>query len=308
LPSVEKVDAMSAAIDDDRAGFTRPDVLVERFEEPAPCLVPDPDDSDHEPGDAADRDECQAQSSASDEAALCRSTLPVAQALARYVHAHIGSGVPLDALHSAARVGLFHAARRYDPARGIAFAAFAAPHILGALLDELRSECVLQRPRTERPLEVWALCRACGGAARQEGFVDEESIAWMGAWRAISGVRALSSSLTASDLVNADGERADEGLERAERLSAVRSAMSGIHPRGRALIESVILEEHSLRTAGAAVGLSKSRASRVLADALAAVRKALKRADIGASFGGQPLRVRRSSSRPSRPSRRKGAR
>jgi RNA polymerase sigma factor for flagellar operon FliA len=49
------------------------------------------------------------------------------------------SHVSRDDLHAAALLGLVHAARSYDAARGVPFELFAARRVEGAVLDELRS-------------------------------------------------------------------------------------------------------------------------------------------------------------------------
>lgn len=59
-----------------------------------------------------------------------------------------GWGEPHDDLVQAGRLGLLHAARRYDAARGVPFAAYAVPMVLGEIRHHLRDRSgVLRRPR-----------------------------------------------------------------------------------------------------------------------------------------------------------------
>jgi RNA polymerase sigma factor FliA len=234
-------------------------------------------DDDAERNEDPAGEELPPQPGANDENELCRHHLPLADALARNVHTHIGSALSLDVLSSAARLGLFGAARRYDPARRIAFANFAKPRILGAMFDELRGEHLMKRSSSDRALELKALLNACGRATRPEELFEEESLAWLGAWRAIAGVRTLAveGAASLSDVVRADAEGADEALERAERLFAVRTAMAALHARKRTLVERVFFEGETLGDAAASIGRSTSWGSRLLAEALMEIKRTL---------------------------------
>src|SRR5258708_36436402 len=60
--------------------------------------------------------------------------------------ARIPSHVSRDDLLSAGMAGLAHAARHYDPQRGVPFDRYAATRIRGAVLDELRGFDWASRP------------------------------------------------------------------------------------------------------------------------------------------------------------------
>lgn len=49
-----------------------------------------------------------------------------------------GCGEPVEDLVQAGRIGLLHAARRYDAARGVPFPAYAVPTVLGEMRHHLR--------------------------------------------------------------------------------------------------------------------------------------------------------------------------
>ena len=62
-----------------------------------------------------------------------------------------GWGEPHDDLVQAGRLGLIHAARRYDATRGVPFPAYAVPMVLGAIRHHLRDHgAVLRGPRDGR--------------------------------------------------------------------------------------------------------------------------------------------------------------
>jgi RNA polymerase sigma-B factor len=76
-----------------------------------------------------------------------RAHLPLAVALARRYGSETEGA---DDLAQVAAVGLVKAARRFDPARGAPFAAFAVPTILGELRHHLRDRgWPVRMPRTE---------------------------------------------------------------------------------------------------------------------------------------------------------------
>src|SRR5262249_57950854 len=104
---------------------------------------------------------------AADPAAdLVRRHLPLAGGPARR---YAGRGEGLDDLVQVASLGLVAAARRYDPARGVPFAAYAVPTIDGELRRYLRDRCSSVRvPRREQERAA-ALRRAATDAAQRLG-------------------------------------------------------------------------------------------------------------------------------------------
>lgn len=70
-----------------------------------------------------------------DTDALVIEHLPLVDRCARRFR---GYGEPHDDLVQAGRIGLIHAARRYDAARGVPFAAYAAQTVLGEMRHHLR--------------------------------------------------------------------------------------------------------------------------------------------------------------------------
>lgn len=70
-----------------------------------------------------------------DTDALVLEHLPLVDRCARRFR---GWGEPMDDLVQAGRIGLLHAARRYDAARGVPFAAYAVPTVIGEMRHHLR--------------------------------------------------------------------------------------------------------------------------------------------------------------------------
>jgi RNA polymerase sigma factor for flagellar operon FliA len=75
----------------------------------------------------------------SDQNALIVEYYPLARAIACRIHHRLPQGVDVDDLMSAAVGGLIEAVERFDPARSVAFRAYAKHRIQGAVMDSLRS-------------------------------------------------------------------------------------------------------------------------------------------------------------------------
>src|SRR5437762_7679918 len=79
---------------------------------------------------------------------LVERPLPLVRSLARR---YAGAGEPFDELVQVGSVGLVAAARRFDPARGVPFAAYAAPTVEGELRRHLRDRVsTIRVPRREQ--------------------------------------------------------------------------------------------------------------------------------------------------------------
>lgn len=72
-------------------------------------------------------------------ARLVESHMNLARKLAWHMHGRIGRRVEIDDLLQVAYMGLIDAAGRYVPQPGVAFSAYAAIRIRGALVDHLRN-------------------------------------------------------------------------------------------------------------------------------------------------------------------------
>jgi len=103
--------------------------------------------------------------------------------LVKYAAARIAGRLPahfrLDDLYSAGLVGFLGAVEDYDPERNVEFAAYAAPRIRGAILDDLRRlDCVPRRVRRLSREATRALATLTNRLGRQP--TDEEIAAEMG--------------------------------------------------------------------------------------------------------------------------------
>ncbi|MBX3183345.1 MAG: sigma-70 family RNA polymerase sigma factor [Polyangiaceae bacterium] len=199
----------------------------------------------------------------------------------------IGRQVPraaLDELMSFAREGLFNAARRYEPERGVPFRAYARYRIQGAIYDGLRQVAHL-------PRSVHARLRAEEAAANfSEGALEDLHAAPRAKPAEAEG--ALQSHLASMATAIAAGvisqttssgppeaiERApsaEEQLERAQLLALLREALVELPEQQRALVERHYFGGERFDHIAEELGLSKSWASRLHTRAITTLTKRL---------------------------------
>jgi RNA polymerase sigma factor for flagellar operon FliA len=193
--------------------------------------------------------------------------------------------IELDELIALGNAGLAEAASRFDPSRGASFATFAWYRVQGAIIDGLRKSSNL-------PRRVWSQLVALRAASeylehraeREVGAVQRGAQPAHGAdalaamKTALAAIRTMYvTSLQALQEQGFDvsdpetavpGERLDTG-----RLSAkLRAALAALPEKERALVTKHYWEGKNLLEAGAELGISKSWASRLHAQAVERLR------------------------------------
>lgn len=205
----------------------------------------------------------------------------------RLVWPRVKGHVERDDLVALGDLGLVEASTRYDPEGGASFATFAWYRVQGAILDGLRRGSTL-------PRRVWAqLCalRAAGeyleARARQESaaraagaVVAEDTEAKLREVKdAMAAVQAMYVAavvpLDAAVEVADPAELPGAGLDRAAWASRIREALADLPERERALVTKHYFEGKNLLEAGEELGISKSWASRIHAQAVDRLRKRL---------------------------------
>ncbi len=193
--------------------------------------------------------------------------------------------IELDELIGLANAGLAEAAQRYDPARGASFATFAWYRVQGSIVDGLRKSSHL-------PRRTWAklvALRAASDYLEQRGERDAGA-AQQGA-RPVEGAEALAqvrSSLSAIRTMYLTSLEAlqDSGFDREDELAAtpdvqldtnraaakLRLALEALPEKEQALMKKHYWEGKNLLEAGAELGISKSWASRLHAQAVERLR------------------------------------
>jgi RNA polymerase sigma-B factor len=252
------------------------------------------------------------------EEALLRRWEPLARRLAH----RFEESAERDDLEQVARLALWEAAQRYDPARGCQFSTFAVPTIRGALLHYLRDQAPTIRPprawwerRPHLKQEADALAQelgrqpTVGELAGRLGMTEEEVAGEMGA-----ADRCAPVSLD-EPREGAEGEEAeplaarigalDPRLEAVEQRVAVRQAMETLPASLRAVLDGRYHVGLSQREVGRQLGISQMHVSRLERAALDWLRRELREASEGGEAGSVPrssrsARGRRRSAVPAR--------
>ncbi len=154
-----------------------------------------------------------------------------------------------DELFSAGMVGLLIATRSYDPSRGAEFKTYAYHRIRGAILDELRRLDFLPRSQRDR--------------ARREGV---EAPAFVPLPTDEDGQESLA-SLSSPD-----------ACEHQDLLETMRGEIQKLPEKMRVVMTLYYHEGLRMHQIGARLKLTESRVSQIHANAVARLRRAMKRA------------------------------
>lgn len=219
-----------------------------------------------------------------ERAQLAERHLELARRAAAVVYPRVRDHVPFDELVALANAGLAEAAHRFDPARGVAFATFAWYRVNGAIVDGLRKA-------TQLPRRTWAKLVALRAAndyletqaERQRGAGQHGHGPAAGA-DALAQVQQAMSAIRTMYVTSLEAMR-DHGFDAAtdapavpdridsSRLSArLKQAIEQLPDRERQLVTKHYWEGKNLLEAGAELGMSKSWASRLHAQAVERLR------------------------------------
>ncbi|MEV4640558.1 SigB/SigF/SigG family RNA polymerase sigma factor [Actinoplanes sp. NPDC049548] len=215
--------------------------------------------------------------------AAVRAWLPLAQHLA---HRYAGRGEPEDDLLQTATVGLIKAIDRFDPGRGIEFAGFAVPTILGEIRRHFRDRTWSVRvPRRMQELRM-AITEASNTLLQTLGrsptvadiaahlnTTEEEVLEGLEGARAYSA-KSLSTPVTedgATSLGDLIGED-DHDMELAELRVALGPAMAALDARERTILSLRFFGNLTQAEIAERIGVSQMHISRLIARSLAKLR------------------------------------
>jgi RNA polymerase sigma factor for flagellar operon FliA len=213
---------------------------------------------------------------APEEQARFDSALDLVDALARRIAREIGPSADLEELKGFGREGLFDAARRFDPSRGVPFRGYASFRVRGAILDGVRSSARLPRRAHERLSGLMAAARVSEGSL-EDAFAAPAPGATPGdAERALGDHLAAMATAVAVGLLATTGhgdanERVpvsqsatpEEALAHAQLLDVVRRSIDELPREEAELVRRHYLEGERFDKVAAELGLSKSWASRL---------------------------------------------
>jgi RNA polymerase sigma-B factor len=196
-----------------------------------------------------------------------------------------GRGEPLDDLIQVAQLGVLKSVERFDPDRGVAFASFAVPTVLGELRRHFRDTTWSVRvPRRMKEMHVAMgsaveeLVHTHGRhprieeiAARLQVSVDEvlDALEAGNAYRA-GALSRVDGTGDDSDIPAVGGD--DQDLERAIDRMAVRRLMKALTSRERSIVYLHYFGGLSQEQIAARVGVSQVHVSRLLRASLERMR------------------------------------
>jgi RNA polymerase sigma factor for flagellar operon FliA len=188
--------------------------------------------------------------------------------------ARLPSGVDVENIESAGVVGLVEAANRFDPERGVKFETYAYARIRGAMLDELRRSSLLPQQMLEnlaiirRAYRVSPVPVTVEALAKGTGMTTDQVTECLAAMR---WTRMLSLDEVANRVDVNHGNPDDQPaapIEQAELQQLLAKAISALADRFRTVVTLYYLEDLRLKEIAQVLGLSESRVSRILDEAL----------------------------------------
>ncbi|GAA2642205.1 RNA polymerase sigma factor SigF [Paractinoplanes durhamensis] len=210
--------------------------------------------------------------------------LPLARHLA---NRYSGRGEPVDDLNQVAVMGLIKAIDRFDPDRGIEFAGFAIPTIVGELKRHFRDRTwSIRVPRRLQELRLAitgansALSHTLGRSPTVADIAAHLEISEEDVLEGLEGARAYNST-SLSTPANEDGSTTlgdtlggeDDGFELAELRVALGPALARLDEREQKIISLRFYGNLTQSEIADQVGISQMHVSRLLTKALAKLRK-----------------------------------
>ncbi|MEZ5264485.1 MAG: sigma-70 family RNA polymerase sigma factor [Acidimicrobiales bacterium] len=198
-------------------------------------------------------------------------------------------GEPYEDLHQVALLGLLKAVERYDPERGVSFATFAMPTVLGELRRHFRDTTwAVHVPRRAKELfgEVQAVRDRLAGELRRPPTTAELAAAlgpprrWRCRHREAANAYRTTALAPAPGSDRASPEDVLLGMEDARLVGvcdhvALREVMRRLPERQRQILLLRFSADLRQRDIASQLGISQVHVSRLLRDALRKLRVAL---------------------------------
>lgn len=217
-------------------------------------------------------------------ARLVKRHLDVARKAAHLIYPRVKDHVELDELVALGNAGLAEAASRFDPDKGASFGTYAWYRVQGAIVDGLRKSSNL-------PRRVWAklvALRAASdylehrgereiGATKTGAKPTEGAEALADVHKALSAIRtmyvtSLEGMREQGFDLRSDAPGPDDQLDAGRFATKLRAALDTLPDKERALMTKHYWEGKNLLEAGEELGISKSWASRLHAQAVERLR------------------------------------
>lgn len=241
-------------------------------------------------GDAPDAGVCRS----ADREQLIVAHIPLVRYLVGRMSAKLPAHLDLQDLMSSAMIGLINAADRFDTSRGVLFKTFAEQHIRGTILDELRSYDVLSRSmrdkykRLER--ELHRLESALGRNPTSEEVAAALEITLDDYYELLDDVHVFTfislddswegddgSPLCLADvLCEAEAKNPQQQVISIQLAEALGQAIDTLPEKERLAVTLYYNEDFNLKEIGETLGLTESRISQIISQAMVRLRSRLR--------------------------------
>lgn len=236
---------------------------------------------DHEHGPAA-RDE------------LILKHMPMVRYLVGRISPQLPPHLDQQDLMSAAVVGLINAADRFDPSRGVMFKTFAEQHIRGTIIDELRSYDVLSRTMRDKhkklTRQMVSLEHQLGRNPTSEEVAQSLGISMDEYYSLLDDVHVFSfislddswdddegNSLCLADIISeSDAKSPQQQVMMMQLTEALGRAVDALPEKDRLVVTLYYNEDLNLKEIGEILGLTESRISQILSQAMTRLRSKMK--------------------------------
>ncbi len=231
------------------------------------------------------------------EDALIDRHLPLLKTTVDRMRIYLPPTLEMDDLYSVAFTGLASAARKFDPAQGVPFAAYATLHIRGAVHDELRR--MDWTPRTIRDKAkkltdtLSALEQRLGRPALDEEVCDELALDRDAYEELLDEIKPVSflpldgeafsddtESIALHEVIADDTQTTgSDDLQKKELLQLVASQLQKLPDMQKKVLAMYYLEGMRLAEIAAVFGVTEGRISQINTQAVLSLRAFIKRQD-----------------------------
>ncbi len=202
------------------------------------------------------------------------------------------NGIERDDLRQVAVLGLVKAVERFDPERGVAFAAFAKPFILGELRHHFRDlgwELHVPRPLKDRSQQVRAAVSAlraagheeptAGDVAAETGLTVDEVLEALDVARSTRTRRFEAEATATGQADHLHPRTEDEGYPMVENRVVLEELLSELDERDQRIVTARFFEELSQQAIAEELGISQVHVSRLLTRILARLQERVQPSD-----------------------------
>lgn len=202
--------------------------------------------------------------------------LPVLENVLKFFGRRLAHFVPEEDMRSSAHTALLEAARTYDPSRA-SLSTYVSRKIRWAILDGVKRERRSRRAvaRASAMLASERLGQDFAEVPDEPGVTAEEHEAKLDRVLGAHSAAIALGLLTGGGLLPSEDETPEEHIARFQLTSVMRGALSTLPERERALVERHYFNGEDFDEIATDLGISKSWASRLHAQAIEALAKAV---------------------------------